>query len=98
MGESPSDFLLAVEAINKRRTALNTGMRNFERHGLIRPKIRTAENSHDIVARNDSVEAVMIELVADIHIRACRPRQISRISFCSRVEIIILLFGTASMA
>ena len=67
MAERPPDFLLAVESVDKRGISLHSGVRNLEHDRLIRLKISAAENRRYAVMGNDTVQAVMIELIAKIH-------------------------------
>ena len=91
MGERSANFLLPVETINKCRIVLHSRMRNLERDRLVRLKVCAAENGRYIVAGDDAIEAIMIELSADIHMRMRGPPQVAAISFFSIVGIMSFL-------
>ena len=64
MIEFAADFGLAMEAIEEKRIALQFGMGNLEGHHASVAQVGGAEDGGHAAARDQAVDAVMIELVA----------------------------------
>ena len=62
MIEHLADLFLAAEAVEKHRVALHFRMRNLDGHRAARARIRAAEYGCHAAVRNQTVDAVMVEL------------------------------------
>ena len=62
-----ADFLFALETIEEDLVAFYLGVRNLDRYLSARPEIGGAVNRGNITAGNNAVDAIVVELVAEIN-------------------------------